>query len=188
MVAAHRIHLTGGSGSGTSTLGQALAEALGVPHHDTDDFFWLPTDPPYQEPRPREARCALLAHRLDRRPGWVLSGSLSGWGDVFIDRFTLVVFMDLDKRARIARLKQRERRRYGDAIDPGGAMHDAHVRFMAWAGAYDTGGPEMRSRKMHEAWLAYMHCPVLRMDGRLPTERQVAIVLDQLAEPREARA
>lgn len=182
---AHRIHLTGASGSGTSTLGRALAAELGVPHYDTDDFFWLPTDPPYQEVRPREARCALLAHRLDRRPGWVLSGSIAGWGDVFIDRFTLVIFMQLDSAERLARLMRRERERYGDAIEPGGAMHDAHVRFMAWAGEYDDGGPEVRSLTMHEAWLAYVPCPVLRLDGRLATDAQLALVRDHLAATQE---
>ena len=42
-----RIHILGASGSGTTALGQALAEHLRCPHFDTDDYFWLPTDPPY---------------------------------------------------------------------------------------------------------------------------------------------
>ena len=35
----------GASGAGVSTLGRALAGALALPHHDTDDYFWLPTIP-----------------------------------------------------------------------------------------------------------------------------------------------
>jgi Shikimate kinase len=42
----HRIHILGASGSGTTTLGRALAERLQYPHFDTDDSFWVPTDPP----------------------------------------------------------------------------------------------------------------------------------------------
>jgi adenylate kinase family enzyme len=34
-----RIHIMGAPGSGTTALGRALAEALAVPHHDTDDYF-----------------------------------------------------------------------------------------------------------------------------------------------------
>ena len=41
-----RIHVFGASGAGVTTLGRALADALGTPHHDTDDYFWLPTTPP----------------------------------------------------------------------------------------------------------------------------------------------
>jgi adenylate kinase family enzyme len=33
------IHVTGASGSGTTSLGHALAEALDIRHLDTDHFF-----------------------------------------------------------------------------------------------------------------------------------------------------
>jgi adenylate kinase family enzyme len=61
----------GASGSGTTTLGAALARRLGCPHHDADDYFWLPTptDPPFTEARPPSARlerlCAALAESGD---------------------------------------------------------------------------------------------------------------------------
>ena len=42
-----RIHIMGASGAGVTTLGRALADTLGLPHHDTDDYYWRPTDPPY---------------------------------------------------------------------------------------------------------------------------------------------
>ena len=41
------IHIYGASGSGTSTLGRYLGDKLGYFFMDTDDYFWLPTDPPY---------------------------------------------------------------------------------------------------------------------------------------------
>ena len=64
------------------------------------------------------------------------------------------------------RLRAREIERYGrQAIAPGGALHEAHVEFLEWAGGYDTGDPEMRSRAMHEAWLAALPCSVVRMEG-----------------------
>ena len=44
-VSDHRVHLFGASGSGTTTLGRALAAALDIPPLDTDDY-WQPTDPP----------------------------------------------------------------------------------------------------------------------------------------------
>ncbi len=51
-----RIHITGASGSGTTTLGRALAAELSCPHFDSDDYFWLPTDPPYTTQRDSEER------------------------------------------------------------------------------------------------------------------------------------
>ena len=50
-VTAH-IHITGASGAGVTTLGAALAERLGGAQFDVDDFFWMPTVPPFTDKRP----------------------------------------------------------------------------------------------------------------------------------------
>ncbi len=90
-----RIHILGASGSGTTTLGREIARRFGHAHLDVDDFFWERTDPPFTRQREVEARRAMLAAALEAHPRWVLSGSLVGWGDVFIPRFELVIFMYL---------------------------------------------------------------------------------------------
>lgn len=40
-----RIHIFGASGSGTTTLANALSNNMNLPHYDTDDYFWIRTDP-----------------------------------------------------------------------------------------------------------------------------------------------
>jgi len=62
-----RVHILGASGSGPPTLAQALAARLGCPHHDVDNYHWLPSDPPFQHVRDREPRCAMLSVDLVRR-------------------------------------------------------------------------------------------------------------------------
>src|SRR5829696_7380488 len=74
-VTPRRVHITGASGSGTTTLGHALAARFGWRHLDTDDHFWLPTDPPFQQQRPVPERLALLCAAL-AGSGWVLSGAV----------------------------------------------------------------------------------------------------------------
>src|SRR3977135_1816568 len=108
-----RIHIFGASGSGTTALASALASKHGHRHLDTDDFFWLPTDPPYRERRPRELRFELLRRALAESSSWVLSGSLCGWGDPLMAEFELVVFLVVPTPVRLARLRARELRRYG---------------------------------------------------------------------------
>jgi hypothetical protein len=142
--------------------------------------FWLPTEPPFQTIRDRSERQALLLQRT-ARARWVLSGSVSGWGDVAIERFDLVVFLTAPTEVRLDRLRARERAQFGHAaIAPGGAMHANYEAFIAWAAKYDTGGTDMRSRALHEAWLATLPCAVLRLDGLLPTAEQVERVVAQL--------
>ena len=174
-----RVHLVGASGSGTTALGRALARRLACPHLDTDDYFWFPTDPPFERIRPVEERHALLAPRLASE-AWVLSGSLCGWGDVYIPRFDLVVFCAVPPEVRLARLLVRERERYGDAaIAPGGPLRHKHEAFIAWAASYEQGSPVERSRAMHEAWLAKIPCPVVRLEDTDDVETRLDAVLSR---------
>ena len=170
----NRIHIVGASGSGTTSLASAIATGYGHRHLDTDDFFWMPTSPPYREKRPREERLALLRQALLEPGSWALSGSLCGWGDPLIPEFELVVFLAVPTPVRLMRLRAREIERYGqDAVRPGGELHTPHVEFLAWAGCYDTGGLEMRSRALHEAWLAILPCAIVRLEGDLSVAEQL---------------
>jgi adenylate kinase family enzyme len=171
-----RIHILGASGSGTTSLAAAIAARYGHRHLDTDDFFWMPTSPPFREQRPREERLTLLRQAFLDSASWVLSGSLCGWGDSLIPRFELVVFLAVPPAVRLRRLRAREVARYGEqAIAPGGELREAHLEFLDWAGRYDSGGMEMRSRALHEAWLASLPCAVLRLGGGTIAEQLVRI-------------
>jgi len=81
------VHITGASGSGTTTLGRALAERLGWMHLDTDDFYWLPTDPPYREKRPAETRLACCIYKNPHSQ----RGKTSTGRDTFHGRFIELV-------------------------------------------------------------------------------------------------
>ena len=36
---------------------------------------------------------------------------------------------------------------------------------MKWAELYDTGGPDMRSKAMHQEWMSRLDCPIIRLEG-----------------------
>jgi thymidylate kinase len=66
-----RIHITGASGAGVTSLGRALADRLAFPHHDSDDYFWRPTIPPYQDMRDIADRLRLMREMfLERADSW----------------------------------------------------------------------------------------------------------------------
>jgi len=178
-----RIHITGAAGAGVTTLGRALAERLGLHQIDTDDIYWLPTEPPYQAKRPAPDRLAMLHDLFRRNPRWVLSGSLAGWGDPLISEFRLVLYLYTPVEIRLARLRQRETARFGPSVQPGGARHQEYLDFLDWAASYDTGATEGRDRFKHAAWLARLPCPVLRLDGAEPVAMLVRQVTEFIAGP-----
>lgn len=177
------IHLFGASGSGTTTLGRAISEAMGYAHLDTDDYFWLPTDPKFTTKRPIPERLAMMTADMDAaEKGAVISGSLTGWGDVLIPRFTLAVRVVTATEVRIERLRQREYAHFGERIREGGDMHANHEEFLAWAAQYDTGDITMRSKACHDAWQATLPCPVVTVNGADTLESSVRKVLNALSE------
>lgn len=178
---ARRVHIFGASGTGTSTLGRAVAEAWSVPFHDTDDYFWHPTEPPYTQPRPKPERLALMQAMFLPRRTWVLSGSLMGWGEPVLPLLDLAVFLTLDPTTRLHRLRQREANRFGPAaVASGGPYHAQFDAFLAWAAQYDHDDPAFKGRNLtrHRAFLTTLPCPVLELDAALPVPDLVRCVLD----------
>jgi adenylate kinase family enzyme len=176
-----RIHVTGASGAGVTTLGRALADALGLPHHDADDYFWLPTDPPYRLRRDVASRLRLMGEMFLERPAWVLSGSLDEWGRPIVPLFDMVVFLQVPTEIRLQRLRDREARRASPAaIAPGGWRHQEIEDFLDWAAHYDDGTREGRNLPRHLAWLGTLTRPVLRLDGTQPVADLVQKVLSEL--------
>ena len=164
------IHIYGASGSGTTTLARYICQNLPYTLMDTDDYFWLPTDPPFTQTRDKEERIRLMRADMEKAGRVVISGSLVDWGDVFIPYFTLCIRLVTQTQVRLQRIRQRERERFGARINLGGDMYQNHQDFLQWAAAYDTGGPSMRSRVKHDQWQTLLQCPQLVLDGAQPLE------------------
>jgi hypothetical protein len=50
-------------------------------------------------------------------------------------------------------------------------------KFIAWASEYDSGHLSGRSRKRHEAWLARLPCPVIRLENAQDVDRLIEAAL-----------
>jgi adenylate kinase family enzyme len=164
------ILVTGASGSGTSTVAAALAAATDARWLDADDYYWQPTDPPYQHKHEVEERGAALLEDLRSGPPKVVAGSVMGWGSELEDAFDLIVFLYLPADIRLARLKLREEHLFGQA----------KPEFLVWAAQYDAGTAGGRSLARHREWLAARTCPVVTIEGDVSTEARVMRVMRRL--------
>ncbi|HEY8605297.1 hypothetical protein [Tsuneonella suprasediminis] len=180
MTSKPNVYLIGASCAGVSTLGSLLSERFGVQHIDVDDYYWMPTDPPFSTKRAPSQRVRLIQDRQDACEGWVLSGSFMGWGDVLIQEVDLIVFLQASTPVRLQRLDQREAARHGSRILPGGDMHEAHLTFRDWASRYDDPSFTGRNLAQHQQWLNEQSAPVLRLNGEQTTEKLADQVEEQL--------
>lgn len=179
-----RIHILGASGSGTTTLGQALGEQLSYKVFDSDDYFWKHK---FTEQREQNERAELLKRDLESCDNWVHSGAVCNWGDGIKRLFDLVIFLYVPSATRLQRLQEREFIRYGEDIMPGGSKHEQSQAFLEWAALYDQGDLNVRSRALHEQWMADLTCPILKIEGEHSVSERVSIVLTYLEkkQPRE---
>lgn len=174
------IHIFGASGSGTTTLGEAIGKTLGYKHLDVDEYFWIPSYPPYEIKRASNERQRLLRADITKNQKSVISGSLCGWGDVFIPYFDLAIFVDTLTELRIGRIKERENNKFGSSILPGGDMYDKHMEFIKWARGYDIAGLEQRSRALHIEWMKKLKCPVATVDGSLTIDCLISEISERI--------
>lgn len=174
------IHIFGASGSGTSTLGSYLSRQLGYTWMDSDDYFWVPTDPRFTTKRPKEERIRLMRADIAQADHVVLSGSLSDWGNELIPMFTLAIRLVTGTQVRLDRIRAREYARFGNRILPGGDMYETHQAFLTWASGYDTGDEHMRSRLSHDLWQQLLQCPLLTLSGEAPLPELLAQVQEAL--------
>ncbi|MEQ9443307.1 MAG: AAA family ATPase [Cyclobacteriaceae bacterium] len=175
-----KILIFGASGSGTTTLGKALAERLGYMHVDADDYYWKKTVPPFQEKIALSERNARLTSDFLSAANMIVSGSMVSWGDYWKTAFDLAIFLYLPQEIRMERLKKREAERYGDLLLTDQATIENSKAFLAWAKKYDDEGFDGRSLKIHRNWIKALKCPVLSLDGDLTLPERIQKVMTKM--------
>jgi hypothetical protein len=161
-------------------LGRELAGRMGVPWFDSDDFYWVATDPPFTTKREIEERKRFLKETLDGNASWILSGSALKWGDYIKEVADLIIYKYVPLEERIGRLVKREKEKFGERIQSGGDMYENHVAFIEWARGYETGGMDTRSVMSENAWLSDATCKIIRLEEARALDVEVALVIEEI--------
>ena len=168
-----KILVFGASGSGTTTLGKAIAKAWNTEHLDADDYYWEKTDPPFQKKVPLEIRNQALWDDFDRYQKVIVSGSLVSWGEKWTEVFDLAVFLRLESAIRMNRLRLREEERLGDKLKWDPTTREQSEAFLDWANQYDDPAFEGRSLRLHQLWATKLKAQIIELNSHKPIRELV---------------
>ena len=168
------ILICGLNGAGKSTLGRMLADRIGYEFIDNEDLFFPKTDPAYafSGPRSKDEVIRLLEEKIGNNSHFVFAAVKGDYGDRLIASLEYIVLISAPKEIRIQRVRERSFSRFGDRILPGGDLYD---RETAWFSLTDSR-PENYTTK----WLETVNCPVIRVDGTLPAEKNIEKIISAL--------
>lgn len=158
----------GANGSGKTTLGRELAQAMHCKHMDIEAYHFRPSAAPYTETRPRDECIRLMLADMQRYRTFVLSAVTGDFGEPIESLYGLAVYLSAPLAVRLARIRQRADRQYGERVCAGGDLYEQQRRFEAFVAARPLSGIEQ--------WAETLTCPVMRVDGTQPVAETVRLV------------
>ena len=105
----NRIVIIGATGSGKTTLANALAEKHGMPFTDLDDLYWQPG---WLETPPADFRAAV--DHATAAPRWIIAGNYSAVRDLTWGRADTLIWLDYSFHRVLWQLLRRSLRRVSD--------------------------------------------------------------------------
>ena len=186
------IAILGLNGCGKSTLAHALAQATDWYEMDAEDSYFpqqrasrlwsLEHESPFPESSggalpfskaqsKAEAQSAILAD-LAAHPRFILTGVTVNWGEAVAAHIGMAFLLTAPTETRVQRLLQREHRRFGDRVLPGGDMCTQQEDFRRTAA--------LRNPQDAADSAAALGCPVYTLDGTLPVPENVRAVMERI--------
>ena len=171
------IMIIGPSGSGKTTLGKIVAQKLGYPYFDVDDYIWKQnTDSPYTQMYTREEKISRLNTHIAPYEHFVMAGSMSSFHYEVDDMLKMMVFLYVEPDIRIQRVHKRAIERFGRRVLEGGDMYESHMKFLKDNRSYEEdGSPNMREQK---EWMTNMSCVKIELDGATDLESNADIIVN----------
>ena len=186
------IAILGMNGAGKSTLAHALAKVTGYTEMDVEDFYFPEQrasrlhalehdtvavtehlgDLPFSVPRSKAEVEELLLDAIPENGGFILAGVTLNFREEILSRLTLAVELETPLKTRIQRIEDREIRRFGDRVLPGGDMYEQQSDFRRMVETRDPSAASQSAEKLP--------CPVIKLNGTAPVEENIAAILAHL--------
>lgn len=185
------IAIFGLNGAGKSTLTHALAKKLNFYEIDVEDYYFPeqresrrqaleqaePCDLssadtlPYSNPRSKEEVQVAILEDIKRHPKFILSGVNMNWCEEILANIELAFWVKVPLEKRLERIQNREEKRFGTRVLPGGDMHEQQKEFRRVVAG--------REEKSLEECAAKLPCPVIVLDGTMPVEYNMEKIITE---------
>lgn len=168
------IQICGLNGCGKSTLGKALAERIGFHFIDNENLYFsrTNTDEPYTNAKSRTEVERLLMEEVSKHPDFVFSSVIGDYGKDIIPMYNYVVVIEVPKKIRSQRVRNRSFQKFGSRMLIGGDLHNQEEAFFKMV--------DSRPDDYVENWLHGLNCPIIRVDGTKPIEENVAYIIQAI--------
>lgn len=175
------IMIIGPSGSGKTTLGKLVADELGYPYFDVDDYIWRKdTEEPYTVMYSREEKIEGLKTAVSPYEHFVMAGSMSSFHYAFDNMFEMMVLLYVEPDIRVKRVHDRAIERFGNRVLEGGDMYENHMKFLEYNRNYESdGSPNLKEQK---EWMNSLSCIKMELDGTRNLDLNVKIVVEKWLE------
>lgn len=172
----NKVIVCGGNGAGKSTLGRRIAEALGWTFRDIEDYYFpvKTTENKYAAGRTGEEVAVLLTEDMKHYDNLVLASVRGNYSNEIVSMFTCAIVIEVPKKARMERIRNRAYGQFGDRILPGGDLHEQQERFFSMV--------DNRPEDYPTKWLEGLEIPVITVDGTRPIEENVELIAERFAE------
>ncbi len=143
------IHVMGASGSGTTTIGNLIADKFGFDILESDFYKWEQTNPPFQKMRSDEESNKILIDKIKSSKNLVIAGSLHS-NPIAFEYIDIIFYLFAPTPVRMARIEKRDVDSGRNSRLAGGEVEKEYLEFLWWVENYDVLGFEGRSRKSQQ--------------------------------------
>jgi shikimate kinase len=155
----NKIIICGLNGVGKSTLGRKLAKEMNYKFMDIEDYYFPEnnTDYDYNIARTKSEVRELLLKDMEKYDDLILSAVKGNYGNEIASMFTFAIYIEVPKKIRLERVKNRSIQKFGTRILPNGDLYKKEKQFFEMV--------EQRSEQYVTDWLDSLSIPILHIDG-----------------------
>ncbi len=154
------IHVMGASGSGTTSLGEYLADKLDFEVIESDFYKWEQTIPEFQVMRDIEESNRLLMQKIKSSSNLIISGSLHS-NPITFQYIDLIIYLKCPTKVRMERILKRDRELGRNSLECDGEVKENFLGFLYLARNYNHLGVDKRSKRSQKVVIKESHAPVI---------------------------